>query len=555
MVSPEIVKEQLKRNDVMKQDRQDWEPFYSDVNKYVRPRKKSIDNHRTNGYLENDHYSSVGPSASNTLGLIMADTLTPKSIEWFGYQIPEHSPFKRFEKSVSVQNWFRTLGQGVFSALAQSNFYSVINEIYSDFNSFATICMYLEEARLKRAGFNGFNFKALPISSFTFTENYLGIVDTVFREYELSVRQLFQDFKDHKGIPQKYHKLLKKEPDTAVKLVSVALPSVDIGRTTGMPFTVLDIIVDSQHVCGDAGFHEFPFFVGRWDKASGEQRGRGPTAIAMADIKTLNELRFQELMGLQKAINPPILSGEEGFVGTVQMIPNAIVYSRNPKDVRLMPAEMRLDLSSLKADQLEASIKDIYLVDQLKLPQRGDMTAEEVITRRGEVERLLGPTVSRFESEVLSRMLERCAGMMVRSGSIADPPPELDGMEEIDIVYTGQLSRAQKLAQVQSVQRWAQMGAEHGQIDPKVLNVMNLSEWQRIAAPLMGVPPEALNTVSQQEEIEAAQQNAQAKEETKGDVESAAGVTNQIAPLAKLLGEGGAVGGTQDAVAAGIGLG
>jgi len=40
MVSPEIVKEQLKRNDVMKQDRQDWEPFYSDVNKYVRPRKK-----------------------------------------------------------------------------------------------------------------------------------------------------------------------------------------------------------------------------------------------------------------------------------------------------------------------------------------------------------------------------------------------------------------------------------------------------------------------------------------------------------------------------------
>ena len=88
MVSPEIVKEQLKRNDVMKQDRQDWEPFYSDVNKYVRPRKKSIDNYRTNGYLENDHYSSVGPSASNTLGLIMADTLTPKSIEWFGYQIP-----------------------------------------------------------------------------------------------------------------------------------------------------------------------------------------------------------------------------------------------------------------------------------------------------------------------------------------------------------------------------------------------------------------------------------------------------------------------------------
>ena len=194
MVSPKIVKEQLTRHDAMKQDRQEWEPFYSDVNKYVRPRKKSIDNHRHPGSREDDHYSSIAPSASNTLGLIMADTLTPKSIEWFGYQIPEYSPYRQFAKNVSVQNWFRNLGQQVFSALAQSNFYSVINEIYADFNSFATICMYLEEARLKRSGFNGFNFKALPISSFTFAENYLGLVDTVFREYDLSVRQLFQDF-------------------------------------------------------------------------------------------------------------------------------------------------------------------------------------------------------------------------------------------------------------------------------------------------------------------------------------------------------------------------
>ena len=553
MVSPKIVKEQLTRHDAMKQDRQEWEPFYSDVNKYVRPRKKSIDNHRHPGSREDDHYSSIAPSASNTLGLIMADTLTPKSIEWFGYQIPEYSPYRQFAKNVSVQNWFRNLGQQVFAALAQSNFYSVINEIYADFNSFATICMYLEEARLKRSGFNGFNFKALPISSFTFAENYLGLVDTVFREYDLSVRQLFQYFGENGKIPEKFHKLLQKEPDTMVKLVSVALPSADIGRTTGMPFTVLDIIADARAVVGDSGFHEFPFFVGRWDKASGETRGRGPTAVAMADIKTLNELRFQELMGLQKAINPPLLSGEEGFVGTVQMIPNAIVYSRNPRDVRLMPAEMRMDLSSLKADQLEGSIKDIYLVDQLKLPQRGDMTAEEVITRRGEVERLLGPTVSRFESEVLSRMLERCAGMMVRSGAVSDPPPELDGLEEIDIVYTGQLSRAQKLAQVQAVQRWAQMGMQHGQIDPKVLHVMNLPEWQRVAAPLMGVPPEAVNTVAEQRQIEEQLLAAQQKQEAQSDIEGLAGVANQMAPLAKSLEGGGVVGGTADAVAAGIG--
>lgn len=555
MVSQSIVNEQLTRNGVMKQELQEWEPFYSDVNKFIRPRKKSVDNSRSPSGQLDEHYSSVAPSASNTLGLTMADTLTPKSIEWFAYQIPESSPMQHLNKNIVVQQWFRALANGVFAALAQSNFYSVINEIYADFNSFATVCLHLEEARLKKAGFNGFNFRALPINAYTFEENYLGLVDTVFREYEISVRQLFQQFEDSGKIPPKYHKLLKKEPDSAVKCLSVGLPSEDIGLTKGLPFTVLDILLDEKVVVGENGFHEFPYFVGRWDKASGEKRGRGPAAIALADIKTLNELRFQELMGLQKAINPPLLSGEEGFVGTVQMVPNAIVYSRNPKDVRLMPAEMRLDLSSLKADQLEASIKDIYLVDQLKLPQRGDMTAEEVITRRGEVERLLGPTVSRFESEVLSGVLERCAGMMVRSGAVPEAPPELENLEEIDIVYTGQLSRAQKLAQVQSVQRWAQMGSEFAALDPRVLNVMNLPEWQRAAAPLMGVPPEAVKSANDQKREEEAQAAAQEAEKQKEDLAGLGDLASKVAPLAKASGEGGAIEGFPGAQAAGIGLG
>ena len=152
MGNEDAVKMMLKRRDAKVEERQEWEPFYSSIARYIRPRKKSIDSFRSPGQLSNDHYDSTAPAASNTLALIMADTLTPKAIEWFGFSIPESSPFSVLNKNVNVKNWLRELNVAVFAGLAQSNFYSVINEIYADFNSFATVCLYLEESRLKKTG-------------------------------------------------------------------------------------------------------------------------------------------------------------------------------------------------------------------------------------------------------------------------------------------------------------------------------------------------------------------------------------------------------------------
>ena len=555
MGNEDAVKMMLKRRDAKVEERQEWEPFYSSIARYIRPRKKSIDSFRTPGQLSNDHYDSTAPSASNTLALIMADTLTPKAIEWFGFSIPESSPFSALNKNVNVKNWLRELNVAVFAGLAQSNFYSVINEIYADFNSFATVCLYLEESRLKKPGFNGFNFRALPISSYVFAENDHGLVDTVFRDYDFTVRQLFQRF-DKAKIPGKYKRKLEKSPDDAVKMVSCVCPSRDIPKSlqSKMPFTSLDMLEEDKVVLETMAYNEFPYMVGRWDKASGEDRGRGPAAVAMADILSLNELRRQELIGLQKAVNPPILSGEEGFVGTVQMIPNAIVYSRNPREVRTMPSELRLNLSSLVADNLIRGIKDMYLVDQLNLPRGKAMTAEEVITVRGEIERLLGPTVSRFESEVLGPMLERCAAIMVRTQAISEPPGELDGLDTLDIVYTGQLARAQKLAQVQAIQRWSQMNVEFSSADPGVLDVQNLQEASRFAAPLMGVPPEVVRSKADTEKIQAEKAQAAQAEKEGQQMQDGVDAMSKTAPLLKVLGDqgGGVLGGTQSQIPAGV---
>ena len=527
----------LKRNETLKEDRNLWDSFYRDVVDYIRPRKQTAEESRTPGIIRHKHFDSTAPHAANTLALVMADTLTPKAIRWFGFKLPEASPLKQFNANQNVMNWFKTVEDGVRYALDQSNFYPVINEIYLDFNSFATICLYVEESELKQKGFNGLTFRALPIASYVFAEDDSGLVDTVMREYELTARQYVQRFPGG-TIPNVIAKSLKETPDDKFNFLRVVAPTQELGSKVKFPFASVDILVDQHLVVDERGYKEFPYMVGRWDKASGETRGRGPAAIALDDIKSLNQLRKLELIGLEKAVNPPILAPEDGFIGTVKLGSNSIIYSRNPKDVRTLPTELRLDLSSLKANDLKQSIRDIYLTDQLNIPRTKQMTASEVSVLRSEMERLLGPTISRLESEVLGPMLNRTVGIMFRTGALPPPPQEIQNLEAIDIEYVGQLARSQKMVEVESIQNWISLIAQFGQIDPRVLQLPDLMAAGRIIAPVLGVPKSVVKGNAQMEEDVEREQQKQAQAEQMQKMGAMAESAGKAAPAMKVMQDG-----------------
>ena len=258
----------------------------------------------------------------------------------------------------------------------------------------------------------------------------------------------------------------------------------------------------------------------------------------MDDIKSLNQLRKLELIGLEKAVNPPILAPEDGFIGTVKLGSNSIIYSRNPKDVRTLPTELRLDLSSLKANDLKQSIRDIYLTDQLNIPRTKQMTASEVSVLRSEMERLLGPTISRFESEVLGPMLNRTVGIMFRTGALPPPPQEIQNLEAIDIEYVGQLARSQKMVEVESIQNWISLIAQFGQIDPRVLQLPDLMAAGRIIAPVLGVPKSVVKGNAQMEEDVEREQQKQAQAEQMQKMGAMAESAGKAAPAMKVMQDG-----------------
>ena len=53
-----------------------------------------------------------------------------------------------------------------------------------------------------------------------------------------------------------------------------------------LPFADLVIEVDAKHQVAEAGFHEMPYIVPRWDTSSGEDYGRSPGMIALPDASS-----------------------------------------------------------------------------------------------------------------------------------------------------------------------------------------------------------------------------------------------------------------------------
>ena len=96
------------------------------------------------------------------------------------------------------------------------------------------------------------------------------------------------------------------------------------------------------------------------------------------------------------------------------------------------------------------------------------MTATEVIQRNEEKMRILGPALSRLQSELLQPMILRVFNIMLRS-KLFPIAPEVLANQEIDIEYVSPMALAQRSQELQSLVRGLELFTQIGQIAPCLL--------------------------------------------------------------------------------------
>ena len=502
-----------KRLDKLEADRGTWESHWQEILDYVMPRKAEITFLRSRGEKRTEVlFDSTAITANNLLAASLQGTLTSPSLPWFSLKLRDDDA----NKVRDIQIWLEDTARRMYAVFNESNFNTEVHEMYLDLCSVGTSAIFVEEAN---EGFlqGGLHFNTLHIAEYFIQENSTGRVDTLYRKYKMTARQAVQEFGED-NVGTKIKDALKDKPDTQFNFIHAVEPtadyerSVDMKSKTKLPFHSCHVCFEDKMVVRTGGYNEFPYLVPRWSKATGEIFGRSPSYNALPDIKTLNKAVEIGLKAWAKAIDPPLLVTDDGVIGRVRMTPAGITVVRSDTAVKPLQIGSNWQITDLKENQLRTAIRQAYYSDQLQLQEGPQMTATEVQVRYELMQRLLGPTLGRFQTEFLNPLIERVFGIMMRSDALMSRPEAMSGMS-MDIEYVGPLARSQRMEEAIAVERLYQLAMQVVQIDPTVMDVIDHEQAIRMRATLLGVPKTVLRGEDEVAEIReqraAAQQQAQ----------------------------------------------
>ena len=144
----------------------------------------------------------------------------------------------------------------------------------------------------------------------------------------------------------------------------------------------------------------------------------------------------------------------------------------------------------------------------LNLPQQGpQMTATEIIQRKDEFIREVGPVFGRFETDYNQPIAERSFKIMLRNGAF-DPIPDMLSGENVQFKFDLPVNKIKKQIQSAAASQWALEVLQMAQIAPEARHLINVDALARFKANAASLPHDIMNTKEEVQQKVAAE-NAQ----------------------------------------------
>lgn len=512
----------MARHDSLKGDRYNWESHWQEIADYVLPQRATFTRTVSPGQKRNTFiYDSTAPWACEQLANGLHAMLNNPMSRWFFLTVAD--PELRMRRE--VQKWLQTVTRIMYDEFSptRSNFHPQLHEVYLDLGAFGLGVLYEEEA----TG-GGVRFQAYHLNDCVIDENAFGVVDTLFREFRYTLRQVAQRW----GVGQlteSQRRTLNEKPNTEVDIVHVVMPREDYNpnkrNKQGKPFASLWVMRDGEvnnTLLAEGGYDSFPYQVPRWSKRTLEKYANSPAMTSLADIRMLNEMKFTLIRSAQKLVDPPLQIPDDGFLGPVKTMPGGINYFRRNSQDRIEPlkTDARPDLGVELLTRVQQDVMRAFYMDAFYITQDSDgvnVKATFVQQRREERFRQLAGILSRLQNELHGRLIDRTFELLYKQGAFPEPPPALQGVN-LDIEYVSPIARAQRTEDGENFLRLVNMLAPLAQTDPSVLSNFDGDAIARDAAKdLFNLPVEWIRSkevVQQMRQQSAAQQNVVQGSET-----------------------------------------
>ncbi|MDO8775689.1 MAG: portal protein [Burkholderiaceae bacterium] len=498
----ESAEKDVRRLGQLKGERLPHEPVWRNVFEYMAPERA----HGFNGNvvsgtdIQAQKARVLDGTATHSARLFssgMASGLHPSNSLWFGMDAGGENE--------EENQFFDNAARIIFENIHAANFDAVAAECHADLGPAGWFVLYTDE---KEGG--GYHFEQWPLAQCFIACSKPGdLVDTIFREFELTLEQAVNEYglTNLSSALQDKYKLGGEALGEKIWFVWAIYPRsiyVEGGAklAKNKAFASCHHEVATKKMVRESGYDEFPCAVGRWRLVPGTPYAMGPGSDALPDIKTLNQIIELELANMDIAVSGMWKATNDGVYNskTTRLGARKVVMVANMDNFQPLKTGADFNVAFSKADQLRASIRQTLLADILQ-PQDGpQMTATEVHARQQLIRQQLAPIFARLQSEFLQPLIVRCFFIALRAGILGKVPDSLRG-RNFTVKYTSPMARSQRLEEVTAIDNVIAGMVQAIALDPAgaqdVLDLIIMPDAQRKRAEALGVAASLMRSPDQ----------------------------------------------------------
>ena len=466
----------LKRKSALYTDRSGWDARWRMISDNLLPFSgRFVASDRNKGTRSfNNIIDAEATKALRILSAGMMSGMTSPARPWFRLATPDP---KKMENE-SVQWWLADVAQLMRDVFHASNTYRSLHTIYEELGAFGTAIDIIEP------DFDSVIWHTpLTIGEYAMATNHKGQVNSLVREYEMTVEQIVEEFVagamlDGKPNWSAVGQTIKNmwdshnydKPVTVIHLIEprrMHERDLSAGYKKRLPKNMAfkSCYIEAgaendQHVLRESGFKEFPALGVRWHTRGGDVYGVGPGMEALGAIQQLQQEQFRKAQGIDYQTRPPIAMPGELKGRELDTLPGGVNYFSisNPAAKAHNLFDVRIDLSHLlnSIEDVRAQINSHFYADLFLMISQDNRatpaTATEVAERHEEKLLMLGPVLERLHDELLSPLIDITFTRLLEGGALPPPPPDLEG-QELKVEFVSVLAQAQRAVGLGSIDR------------------------------------------------------------------------------------------------------
>ncbi|WP_462336915.1 portal protein [Parasutterella excrementihominis] len=483
------------RWDALKEERSSWMSHWKDISEVLLPRAGRFlptENNRGGKAAFRKILDSTGTRALRTLSGGMMSGMTSPARPWF--RLTTFNP--ELDESYEVKVWMSQVTSLMQMVFYKSNTYRALQMAYEELGAFGTSAtlIYDDFDRV-------IHCHPLTIGEFAIATDSRGRVNTVYREFRMTVAMLVQEFglaNVSRTVKDMYE---RGQLDEWVEVINAIEPRTerDPGKTDAKNMPYLSVYFeksgDKGKVLRETGFTEFPAMCARWSVTGGDIYGTSPGMEALGDLCQLQQMQFRKSQAIDYKVHPPVLIPSEMKNMGTQFLPGGVIpYSNAQQAQQIRSAYMvDLDLNSLLVDIQdvrqrinEAFYRDIFMLMVNSTDKT--MTATEVTERHEEKMLLMGPVLERLNAEMLDPLINIVFNKLVQADLLPPLPEDLQG-QQLNVEFISILAQAQKAISTNSVDRMFSVLGNLAGMKPDIVDNVDLDFWPQWYADALGVDP------------------------------------------------------------------